>query len=256
MKDLSKLKVAIVCDWLTSQGGAEKVTELVAEIFPQAIIYTSVCDRSKFGWLKDRQVITSWLDKLPIIKYKHQLVAPFRPMVFEGFDLSEYDLVFSLTSAEAKDVITKPETIHICYCHTPIRYYWSDYHEYLTRRLEFGIFNPIIRLIMPFFTNRLRLMDRLAADRVDYFIANSKYVRERIAKYYRREAEVIYPPVEQFDLQLKDQKSKVGGDYYLYFGRLVPYKRADLAVEAFIESAKRLIVAGWGPQLKLLKKTE
>jgi len=262
VKDFSKIKVAIVCDWLTTPGGAEKVVEVLANIFPKAPIYTSVCDKKKFPWLKNRQLITSWLDSVPFLKYKHQLWAPWRPLIFEEFDFSGYDLVISSTSAEAKDIITKPGTIHVCYCHTPIRYFWSDYHKYLGERLEFGWLNPIIRLVMPLMTYNLRITDRLGAERVDYFIANSLYVKNRIAKYYRRQAKVIYPPVEKFDK--KDNKTqkfgnKLGGkkiykDFYLCFGRLVPYKRADLAVAAFLQSGKRLIVAGDGPHMSMLKK--
>lgn len=252
MKEISKLKVAIVCDWLTSQGGAEKVVEVLAGIFPEAPIYTSVCDRSRFEWLKNRKLVTSWLDKLPILRYKHQLMAPFRPIVFESFDFAEFDLVFSLTSAEAKNIITKPKTIHICYCHTPIRYYWSDYHEYLHNRLEFGIFNPLVKLVMPFLASSLRIADRMAAERVDYFLANSINVGKRIAKYYRRESEVIYPPVED-EFEAKESSNQ-GNEYYLYLGRLVPYKKADLVVESFIKNGKRLLVSGEGPQLSWLKK--
>lgn len=252
MKNINNIKVAIVCDWLTNPGGAEKVVEVLADIFPEAPIFTSVCDRNRFKWLKKRKLITSWLDRLPIIRYKHQLMAPFRPMVFEGFDFSEYDLVFSLTSAEAKNIITKPKTIHICYCHTPIRYYWSDYHEYLNHRLEFGVFNPLIKLIMPFLVNSLRISDRMAADRVDYFLANSINVKTRIEKYYRRESEVIYPPVEdEFEVK-RGEKSQ--NDYYLCLGRLVPYKKADLVVEAFVKNGRRLLVSGEGPLLSRLKK--
>lgn len=269
VKDLNKLKVAIVCDWLTTPGGAEKVVEVLAEVFSQATIFTSVCDRKKFPWLKNRQLVTSWLDRLPLIRFKHQLMAPFRPLVFEGFDLSDYDLVISTTSAEAKNVITKPGTVHVCYCHTPIRYYWSDFHEYLNNRLEFGVLNPLIKLIMPYLVYDLRMTDRMAAERVDYFIANSKFVAQRIAKYYRRESKVIYPPVEPIvqNSKLKTQSSKLNTqypkinrrkarlkDYYLCFGRVVPYKRVDLAVEALVKSGKNLVVAGDGPQLNLLKK--
>ncbi|MBU0648456.1 glycosyltransferase [Patescibacteria group bacterium] len=246
------MRVAIVCDWLTSRGGAEKVTEQLAKIFPRADIYASVVNIEYFPWLKDRRVTTSWLQKIPVLRDKHQLFPHVRPLIFENFDLSNYDLVISSCSAESKSIITKPRTVHVCYCHTPIRYYWSDYHEYFGKRLEFGWLNPIIKVVMPWFTNKLRMFDRLSAERVDFFVANSKNTQKRIAKYYRRQSEVITPPVEFLD-DYNGNKVK-DGDYYLCLGRLIPYKKADLVVEAFLKSKRKLIVAGDGPLKKKLLK--
>lgn len=251
MKKEKKIKVAIVCDWLTNAGGAEKVVEALAGIWPDAPIYTSVYKPGVFGWAKDKKIITSWLNKIPFLKYKHQLFAYLRPMAFESFDLSEFDVVISSASAEAKNIITKPDTVHICYCHTPTRYYWSDYHDYLGSRMEFGWLNGVVRFFMPMLTNDLRQQDRLAANRVDCFVANSQYVRTRIWKYYRRDAEVIYPPVEVGSEKLKVKNKKLE-DYYLFVSRLVPYKRADLVVEAFIANGKRVKIVGEGPQKKSL----
>lgn len=243
--------MALVCDWLTNAGGAEKVVETLAEIWPEAPIYTSVYKPGVFGWAKDKKIFTSWLNKIPFLKYKHQLFSLFRPMAFENFDLSKYDIVISSASAEAKNIITKPETVHICYCHTPTRYFWSDYHDYLGNRMEFGWFNGIVKWLMPGLVNDLRQQDRLAANRVDFFVANSQYVRRRIWKYYRREAKVIYPPVE-----LVSEKLNIGHEnsenYYLFISRLVPYKKADLVVSAFVKNGKKLKVVGDGPQKKII----
>ncbi len=241
-----------MCDWLTSLGGAAKVEEAILEAFPQADVFTSVCDPQLFDWLKGKKIYTSWLNNVPWLRKKHQLFAWLRPVLFEGFDLSNYDLVISSSSAESKCVITKPETVHICYCHTPIRYYWSDYHEYLNERMEFGILNPLVRWIMPNMAHDLRMTDRLAAERVDYFVANSNYVKRRISKFYRRTAEVIYPPVDLEENVKINREEKE--DYFLFVGRLVPYKKADLVVETFLKNGKKLKVVGGGPQLNKLRK--
>lgn len=249
-----ELKIAIVSDWLTSLGGAEKVLQAMTEIWPKADIYTSVYNRDNFPFLKNRNVFTTWLNKLPF-KNKHQLFVYFRPMAFESLDLSKYDIVISATSAEAKNIITKPETLHVCYCHTPTRYYWSDYHEYLNNRMEFGWLNIFAKFLMPVLVNGLRQQDRLAAKRVDSFIANSKYVAKRIAKYYRRNSKVIYPPVEELGNNDFAQDNK--NDYYLYVSRLVPYKKADLVVEAFKINKKKLVVVGEGAlKNKLIKESK
>jgi len=251
MNDLNKTRVAIVTDWLTTPGGAEKVVEAMAEIWPQADIYTSVSQPEKFPWLKGRKLVNSWVNRLPF-KNKHQLYSLARPVAFESFDLSKYDLVISSASAEAKSLITKPETVHICYCHTPIRYFWSDYHDYLEKRLEFGWLNPIVRLLMPYIVNKLRMVDRLSAEKVDFFVANSQYVANRIRKYYRRNpAVVIYPPV---DMPIVEDAQIREGDYFVFVGRLVPYKNADLVVQAFVENGRELRVVGNGPMLGKLKQ--
>lgn len=260
-----------MCDWLTSWGGAAKVEEAIGEMFPQADVYTSVCNPKLFPWLEGRKIHISWLDKIPYFRNKHQLFAWLRPTLFESFDLSGYDLVISSSSAESKCVITKPETLHVCYCHTPIRYYWSDYYDYLRDRMEFGWLNPIVKLVMPRMVHNLRMNDRLAAERVDFFIANSKYIAKRIKKYYRRESVVIYPPVDMNlniknqisniqQTQIKSQIEKNGKneesveDYYLYVGRLIPYKKADLVAEAFVKNGRKLKIVGPGPQTSKISK--
>lgn len=253
LQSLGVERTAIVCDWLTSRGGAEKVTETIAEMFPEADIFASVVDYKKFPWLRERKVFTSWLQNIPWLGKKHQLFPHVRPYIFENFNFDNYDLVISSSSAESKNIITKPETIHICYCHTPIRYYWSDYHEYLANRMEFGWLNPIINMVMPYFTHELRMQDRLAAERVDYFIANSKNTAERINKYYRKKSTVLNPPVE-CDGGSRQRNNNYEGDFYLYLSRLVPYKKADLLAKAFVENGKKLVIAGEGPLTAKIKK--
>lgn len=161
-----------------------------------------------------------------------------RPYAFESFDLSEYDIVISSSSAESKGVITKPETLHFCYCHTPTRYFWSHYHEYLNMT-EFGFLNPIAKWLMPKIIHKLRMWDFLSSKRVDYFIANSKNTASRINKYYKKEACVIYPGLDLENIPFSEEKQ----DYYFYNGRCIPYKKFDLIVDAFNKNGKKLIIA-------------
>ncbi len=248
-QELSKLKVAIVHDWLVGLGGAERVVQSLLKLFPQADLYTSVYDPSKIDVFKDRTVHTSFLQHWPLSKRKHQLFAKYRPLAFESFDFSGYDLVISSCSAESKGVITSTETLHISYIHTPIRYYWSGYDEYLASP-GFGLFNPFVRLVMPGMVKKLRYWDFAAAQRPDFLVANSGVVAERIKNYYKRESDVINPPVEVD----RFKPSKEEGNYYLVVSRLVPYKRVDLAIEACNKLGRQLVVAGRGPELKRLQK--
>ena len=241
-------KVALVCDWLTNFAGAEQVLLALTEIFPEAPIYTTVYNPERVTAFRDKQVITSYLQHWPWSQ-KHQLYAPWRPAAVESLDLSDYEIVISSSSAESKGVITKPHTRHYCYCHTPTRYFWSDYHEYQSR-LEFGWLNPLVKMFMPRMINKLRIWDRLAADRVDTFIANSQFVAQRIRKYYEREAVVIHPPVRTERFRLAHS----GGDYYLAVGRLIPYKAFDLLVHAFNANGLKLKIAGTGPEYAKLKE--
>jgi len=238
------LKIAIVADWLTSRGGAEKVVITLADLFPNADIFTSVFDDKLFPELAGRTIFTSFLQKMFLGK-KHQLWPHLRPRAFEQLDLDNYDIVISSASAEAKGVITKPETLHVCYCHTPTRYYWSHYHYYVNNP-EYGVFNPLIKFLMPKIIHKLRLWDRLAADRVDVFIANSKTTSLRIQKYYEAKSNVIYPPVEANKFGI----SRELDDYYLIVGRQTGYKRTDIAIEAFNHLGLPLKIIGAGPALR------
>jgi glycosyltransferase involved in cell wall biosynthesis len=244
VKKLEDLKIAIVADWLTNRAGAERVVVTLADLFPNADIYTSVFKPKIFPELKDRNVYTSFLQTMPFGR-RHQLWPTLRPRAFEELNLDDYDIVISSASAEAKGVITKPETLHICYCHTPTRYYWSHYHYYLEHP-EYGPLNPIIRWIMPKLIHNLRLWDRVAADRVDVFVANSKTTAARIRKYYEANSTVIYPPVDTHRFGV----SREVGDYYLIVGRQTGYKRTDIAIEAFNRLGWPLKIVGTGPMLK------
>lgn len=248
-KSPKQLKVAIVHDWLTNIGGAERVVESLLKAYPQAHIYSSVYDEAKLPQFRGR-VTTSFLQNWPLARRKHQLYPVLRTLAFESFDLSGYDLVLSSSSAEAKGVITPTETLHLSYIHTPVRYYWSNYNQYIADP-GFGALNPLVRLVAPYFVRRMRHWDFAAAQRPDALIANSHTVAKRIKKYYKREAEVIHPPVDLTRFQLKNASQ---GDYYLIVSRLVAYKRYDLAVEACSKLGKRLVIAGTGSELSTLKK--
>jgi glycosyltransferase involved in cell wall biosynthesis len=249
-KKFDSLKVAVVHDWLVGLGGAERVVESILSLFPQADLYTSVYDESKLKLFKGRKVHSTFLQNWPLAKRKHQLFAPLRPLAFESLDLSGYDLVISSSSAEAKGVITSTETLHISYIHTPVRYYWSAYDDYLANP-GFGLLNPLVRLVMPAMVSKLKRWDYAAAQRPDSLLANSKEVSGRITKYYNRQSKVINPPVD-FDRFSKISRNKE--DYFLVVSRFVPYKRIDLAIKACNDLGKKLIIAGTGPELSNYKK--
>lgn len=243
------MRVALVHDWLTNLAGSERVLLALHEIFRDAPIYTSVFVPEEFPSLRHADVRTSFLQKIPGARKKHQAFPWLRTVAFESLDLSDYDVVISSSHAEAKGVITLPDTLHICYCYTPIRYYWSGYHHYLANP-RFGILNPLVKALLPYMTNYLRVWDRCAADRVDLFVAISEHVARRIRKYYRREADVIYPPVDTSWLRPSNRVE----DYYLVVGRLIPYKRTDVVVEAFNRLGFPLKIAGSGSELDSLRR--
>jgi len=218
-------------------GWAELVLAQLLEIFPKADIYTSVFFQENNPIFQKRKIITSFIQKIPLLNKSHKLALFLRPIAFESFDFTWYDLVISSSSAESKWVITKPETLHICYCHTPTRYFWSHYHEYLNM-MEFGLLNPLVKLIMPKIVHKLRQWDFVASKRVDYFIANSKNTANRITKYYKRESKVINPWIDLDEFELNEEKE----DFYLYVWRCIPYKRFDLIVDTFNKNWKRLIL--------------
>ncbi|MBU1177687.1 glycosyltransferase [Patescibacteria group bacterium] len=241
------MKVALVHDFLNQVGGAEKVLQVFHELFPKAPVFTITYDRSETGdTFDDMDVRTSFIQNLPGGPRRYKWYLGWMPAAIEQFDLSSYDVVLSDCSAYSKGVVTKPETLHICYCHSPTRYLWSDTHSY-TEELK----QPsIIKKGLPIILNRIRLWDRQAAERVDNFITNSENVADRIKKYYYRDSDVIYPPVEvsSFNQPVKPE------DYYLIVSRLRPYKRVDLAIEAFNALEFPLKVVGTGEESKKLKK--
>lgn len=243
------MRVAIVHDWLTNLGGAERVVLALHELFPTAPIYTSVYNQAALPQFKDLDVRTSFLQHWPWARSHHQWFPTLRAQAFESFDFSEYDLVISSASAEAKGIITKPGTMHLCYCHTPTRYYWSDYQFYY-QHPGFGLLNPLVRAVMPGRVSRMRQWDFTAAQRVDVFIANSQAVSARIQKYYRRDSSVIYPPAATERFQAGAGKR----DGFLVVGRQVAYKRIDLAVQACSELKLPLTVIGNGSEHSKLRK--
>ncbi len=237
------MKVAIVHDWLSVYGGSERVVEEMHALFPEAPIYTSVYDAENMPErFKAYDIRTTFLQKIPFAKKKYPNFLPLMPRAFEALDLTEYDLVISSSTSCSKGVITRSDAVHICYCNTPMRYAWEFYYDYVRDM------NPVKRLVVGYFMHHIRMWDRLAADRVDYFIANSNYIKKRIEKYYRRNSEVIFPPVNTHLYRLEKKE-----DFYLIVSRFVPYKRVDLAVEAFSKLGLPLIVIGTGSEEKKIK---
>ena len=237
MQNLEWKKIAIVCDWIKDWWWAELVLEQLMDIFPQADIFTSVFFQKEnpvFTW---RKITTSFIQKIPFLNKSHKLALTLRPLAFESFDLSKYDIVISSTSAESKWVITKPGCLQICYCHTPTRYFWSHYHEYF-KMMEFWMLNVFWKWLMPKIVHKLRSWDFCAAQRPDYFIANSENTQKRIQKYYKRESEVIYPCIDISQFSFQEQKE----NFYLYVWRCIPYKKFDLLVDAFNKNWKKLIL--------------
>jgi len=244
---LKDKKIALVHYWLTGMRGGEKVVQSICNIFPDIDIYTLVYNRDKISdKINSHRITTSFIQKLPLAKSKYQNYLPFMPVAIEQFDLSGYDLVISSESGIAKGVLTKPETCHICYCHSPMRYLWNMYFDYMKNEKP-GFFK---RNFISWYFNYLRVWDLASASRVDYFISNSHNVKNRIRKYYRRDAEVIYPPVDIENFKPGSRKK----DYYLIVSQLVSYKRIDIAVEAFNKLGRELLIIGEGPELKNLKK--
>ncbi len=241
------MKVAIVHDYLNQYGGAERLLEALCELYPQAPIYTSIYSPPLVGHRFDnRRVIPSFMQKLPGVMKHHQAFLPLYPYAFESFDLSGYDLVISSSSAWAKAAITGPETLHISYCHTPMRFVWQ-FEDY-ARRERLG---RAARAVLPFFLSYVRLWDVQSAQRPDFYVANSQTVVARIAKYWRRDAVVINPPVEVSSIPYRTHDRE---DFYLWVGRIIPYKRADVAVQAFRELDLPLKVVGSGRDLAAVQE--
>ncbi len=242
-------RVAIVADWLTNMGGAENVVLALHEAFPDAPIYTSVYTPETMPAFEDLDVRTTHLQNLsaPLRKF-HKFFPMLRVRAFRKLDLSEFDIIISSSSAEAKQVRkTRPDQVHICYCHTPIRYYWSHYAEY-KKDPGFGKLNWLVRLIMPLMIPSLKKADYAAAQKVDIFIANSSEVQKRIKQYYKRASTVIHPPVDVN----RFEPARARGEYYVALGRQVPYKRIDLAVAAATQLGIQLRVYGNGSEHKHL----
>lgn len=240
------MRVALVHDYLNQMGGAERVLLTLHDMFPQAPIFTSIYHPPSVDpRFRSMDIRTSFMQKLPFIKRNHQPFLPFYPFAFEGLDLREFDLVISDSSAFAKGVITRPDALHICYCHTPMRWAWN-YEDYVEREQLSGF----ARRVLPPLVTWLRGWDFRTASRVDYFVANSPNVAARIAKYYRRESKVIPPPVDTSRFYVSPQHE----EYFLIVSRLIPYKRIDLAVKAFSMIGLPLRIIGTGRDLGPLKR--
>ncbi len=234
-------RVAITHEWLTLPGGSEKVVLALLELFEDAELFTSVYDPEPWPeQIAGRAVHTSFLDRVPRAHQIYPRLVPLMNAAFESFDLADFNLVISSNHACAKNVVTRPETLHVCYCHTPMRYAWEP--EFL-REEAIG---RLARTVLPPLVNRLRRQDFIAAQRPDLFVANSRHVAARIAKYYRRDARVVHPPVDVAPLL---RQPRTPQDYYLVLGRVVPYKRADVAVAACEALGRPVKVAGDGRAL-------
>jgi glycosyltransferase involved in cell wall biosynthesis len=228
--------------------GSEKCVETLLEIFPEADLFTLIYDTDNLpSSFSKFNIHSSFLQRIPGSKKYFRIFLDLLPLVIEQFDLSEYDLVISSNHSVAKGALTGVDTVHICYCHTPMRYIWDLYHQYLREGdLEKGLKGLIFRII----ASRLRIWDVISANRVDYFIANSNYVAKRIWKIYKRKAVVIHPPVDVFKFKISGKKE----NFFITVSRLVPYKRVDLIVSAFSELDLPLVVIGDGPEMKRIKK--
>lgn len=244
---LLAMKIALVHDYLNQYGGAERVLEVLCEMFPDAPIYTLLYDEKATGHVfRDREIHTSFLQKIPFTRKHHRIFPLLMPFAVEQFDLSYFDVVLSVSASFAKGVVTKPHTKHINYCLTPTRFLWDDSHRYID---EFKYPWPLKKLI-PLFITYLRVWDKEASVRPDQHIAISNFVKERITKYYQQNASVIYPPIDTSKYHISDRVD----DYFLMVGRLVGYKRFDLAVKTFTAMQLPLKIVGDGPERKNLER--
>ena len=268
------MRVALVCDWLTNVGGAEKVLLRIHKLYPEAPIYTSKYDPKGISWFDDADVRTGWLQKFPT--KMRRVLGPLRQRYFSHLDLSDYDLIISVTGAEAKAVksgrklykegkkdVKCPNGLHISYCHVPTQYYWQMYDDYV-QNPGFGMLNPLVRKLM---VGPLRKADLKAAQNPDYYVTISEYAKDAMKKYYGREAVVVHPPVEVDDFKIKVKKSQKKlrkkqltvenldlAKAYITTSRQVNWKRLDLAVQACLMTQRRLVVIGEGPEHKKLVK--
>jgi len=244
------MKIAIVCDWLVTYAGAEKVVEQILNIYPEADVFALVdfLPKDQRAFLKGKKVTTTFIQRLPKAKKIYRSYLPLMPLAIEQLDVTHYDLVISSSHCVAKGVLTGPNQLHISYVHSPIRYAWDLQYQYLRETgLDHGIKGKIAKLILHY----MRIWDTRTSNGVDYFVSNSRFIAKRIWKCYRREAEVIYPPVDTDAFNFCDDKE----DYYLTASRMVPYKKMDMIVEAFSQMPdKKLVVIGTGPDFKKIQR--
>lgn len=240
------MKIAIVHDYLNQAGGAERVVGTLHTMFPGAPIFTTILDRgSLWDVLRDADIRTSWMQNLPLLKRHFKAYLLFYPGAIERFDLREFDLVISSSSAFGKAAITRPGALHICYCHTPMRFVW-DYERYMERE-QYG--SPVRAILVPVL-RRFRTWDVKTASRPDLYVANSTVVADRIRRFYGRDSVIVPPPVAVQRFTPVDHAE----DFYLIVSRLNPYKRVDLVVKAFNDSGRKLVIIGDGPDRAVLEK--
>ncbi|MGI8765842.1 MAG: glycosyltransferase [Gemmatimonadaceae bacterium] len=240
------MSIALVHDYFYQAGGAERVVEVLHRMFPTAPIYTTIAHPERM-WpgLQDADFRPSWMQRLPGMGRWFRAYLPLYPRAIESLDLRAYDLVISSSSAFAKSAIVRSDACHVCYCHTPMRFAW-DYERYIARE-QFG---RLARIALPPLVQRLRRWDRRTAERVSTYIANSGTVRDRIRRCYGRDAEIVFPPVALDRFAAVDEDA----DYYLIVSRMSPYKRLDIAVEAFTRMGRELLVIGDGPGRAMLER--
>ncbi len=240
------MRVALVYDRVNKIGGAERVLGVLHEIWPGAPLYTSVYHPQTAPWAEKFKVIPSFLNRFPLVKTQHEILAPLMPLAFESFTFDQYDLVISVTSEAAKGIITKPQTLHLCYCLTPTRYLWSGYQDYFRNKTFRFLTRPIVAY--------LRRWDQVAAQRPDIYLAISKNVAGRIKKYYGRESKVVYPPVDTQKWKTGNQRPQAE-PYFLLISRLdFGYKRVELAIKAFNQLGWPLKIIGVGREMERLKR--
>lgn len=234
------MRIALVHDWLTGMRGGEKCLEVLCEIFPDAPIYTLLHVKGAMSPLiESKEIHTTFVQNFPNLESKYRSYLPLFPRAIESFDFSKYDVVISSSHCVAKGAIAAPQALHICYCHTPMRYVWDMYDEYFGKNRAGIATRAAMSVIAPY----LRRWDVRTAERVNFFIANSENVRKRIQRIYHRNADVIFPPVDTKQFQISNRND----GYYLIVSALVPYKRVDLAIAVFNTNGKRLLIVGKGP---------
>jgi len=237
------MRIALVYDRVNKIGGAERVLETLHQIWPEAPLYTAVFYPQTAPWSKKFKVVSSFLNKFPLARKRHEAYPYLMPLAFESFDFNEYDVVISVTSEAAKGIITQPQTLHLCYCLTPTRYLWSGYDDYFQ--------NSFFRFLTKPMVAYLRYWDKFASQRPDLYLAISKNVQKRIKKYYKKDSEVLYPPLDIEKWSLSEKKPD---NYFLVVSRLVSYKKVDLAIQAFNQLGLPLKIVGTGSQMRKLKK--
>lgn len=245
--DLGSLKIALVYDRVNKWGGAERVLLTLHEMFPNASLFTSVYDEKRAHWAKAfPKIQTSFLQRIYFLRNKHEYLGWLMPLVFESFDFSEFDLVISITSEAAKGIVTKPNTLHVCYCLTPTRYLWSHENIYFK--------NTFLKLLTSPLIAYLKKWEKVGSTRPDKYIAISTDVKTRIQKYYKKDSEIIFPPVS-LNPDYKNPHQKDNGDYYLVVSRLVGYKSVKLVVDTFNENGLALVIVGTGREESFLKES-